>query len=200
MQQFQRQQWQQQQQEEQVGQFQFSQSAKREDMENAKKEAEAFKRLHSPRLANLPREADPESAGFSPRAQFARDDQTEDVGKALLGKMDQDEVVQAFETSLRAIPTLRPLAMPDLRSAELFEAKSLLRGILENMNSADKKLAGSPATGQMGKPMSQGPYRGVAIQINGPLYAAQPNRSHRGGPLHSMPEPETAARHGRSWL
>eukprot|EP00929_Paragymnodinium_shiwhaense_P030697 TRINITY_DN17351_c0_g1_i1.p1 TRINITY_DN17351_c0_g1~~TRINITY_DN17351_c0_g1_i1.p1 ORF type:complete len:609 (-),score=115.76 TRINITY_DN17351_c0_g1_i1:330-2156(-) len=176
----------------------FMQGSRR-DMLDAQRELESTRHLLSPRLANLPREEDPEAAGFSPRAQFARDDQTEEVGKVLLRKLPPAEVSDVFQSGLMSIPTLQPLVVPELRSAELFKSRELLHQLFEDLHASEGDHA-SPGGSRRAKAAAAGPYRGIALQVNGPLYAAQANFRSLGSPVHSKPDPDTAARHGRKWL
>jgi len=158
--------------------------------------------------AKLP--PDPNAAGFPARALERRDEQTEKVTSLLLTGLPAKEIMELMDVGVYKFgDTLRPVEVPDLRTAELLEAKSLLESLNQSVGESHHRLSrydkghGSASTRKHspGKraPGSEGFIReGLGVRMNGVLYASWPPPSE--AMLPTAPDPKNGHRPGRAWL
>jgi len=158
--------------------------------------------------------ADQNAVGFSPQVLEKRNEQTEKVTSMLLTGLPAKEVMELIDEGVYLHETLRPVQVPELRAAELFEAKALLQNLLQHNDDQSGRLARydqqrggigavhAPATPrQQTKALPSSAYipEGLPVEMNGPLYSSKP--PPRGAfPSQPSPDPVTAARPGRQWL
>jgi len=122
--------------------------------------------------------ADPTAGVLPARALAARDAQTERVGTRLREEnVTPSGMVTDLMNGLEKERILERVREHQLRSADIFEAKTLLDGLMTDLRQREERLTGAAVRGR--SPRGKGGTGGgwipnVAVQMNGPLYAMGP--------------------------
>lgn len=118
------------------------------------------------------------TAGILPaRALAARDAQTERVGTRLQeGSVTPSGMLADLTNGLEKERILQRVREHQLRSADIFEAKNLLDGLMTDLRERQERLAGAvhSRVHRGDRSTGGGWIPNVAVQMNGPLYALGP--------------------------